>query len=102
MPTILLLSLLLTLLFELPFALAWGVRKRGLVLVILMNLLTNPAVVTLHYLTGLTLIWELAAVVTEGFCCRGMIRKPWLFALLINTFSYSMGELLQFVLRRCF
>ena len=40
-------------------------------------------------------ILEAAAVVVEGFCCRGVIQKPWLFAFCINLFSYGVGELLQ-------
>ena len=97
-------SLGLTLVLELAFALVWCVRGRGLVLVALMNLLTNPTVVTLHWvavrLLGLppvpvTAILELAAVAAEGFCCRGVIRRPWVFAFLINLFSFSAGALLQ-------
>ena len=103
----LLISLLLTLVLELLFALIWGVRKRGLVLVILMNILTNPAVVLLHFFciaflgwTGFLpiLVLELAAIVIEGFCCRGMIRKPWLFAVCVNVFSYAIGELIQLLI----
>lgn len=97
-------ALALTLVFELLFALVWGVRQRGLLLVILMNILTNPAVNVLYYgayLLGwqsawLVLLLELAAAATEGFCCKGMIRRPWLFAVLVNAFSYGMGELIQF------
>lgn len=100
----LVISLVLTLALELLFALLWGVRKKALLLVGLMNVLTNPAVVTLHFLctrflgwTGFlpVLILEAAAVVVEGFCCRGVIQKPWLFAFCINLFSYGVGELLQ-------
>ena len=97
-------ALLLTLTFELLFALVWGVRKDRLLLVVLMNIMTNPAVNLLHYLAVYLLGWpafwvipvlELAAVITEGFCCKGVIRRPWLFAVLINAFSYSMGALIQ-------
>lgn len=99
-------SLGLTLALELAFAWVWGVRGRGLTLVVLMNLLTNPAVVTLHWVSvhrlGLpswpvTAILELAAVVAEGFCCRGVLRRPWVFAFLINLFSFSAGALLQVI-----
>ncbi len=90
-------SLVLTLVFELLFALVWGVRGKGLVLVILMNVLTNPAVVVLHHLTGWIYILEIAAILVEGFCCRGMIKKPWLFAVCVNVFSYTAGEILQLI-----
>ncbi len=99
-------SLVLTLVLELVFAWLWGIRGRGLVLVILMNILTNPAVVTLHYLCTAVLGWqellpvvllEAAAVTAEGFCCRGMIQKPWKFAICINLFSYFAGEILQLI-----
>lgn len=96
-------ALALTVAFELAFALVWGLRKKQLLLVILMNILTNPAVNLLYTCAyflgweswGLVLLLEAAAVVTEGCCCRGVIKHPWLFAILINAFSYSMGELLQ-------
>ena len=104
--TALALALGLTLVFELAFSLVWGLRKKQLLLVILMNILTNPAVNLLYalsYQIGWNRIWiilslELAAFITEGFCCRGMIQRPWLFALLVNGFSYSMGELLKCLL----
>ena len=98
-------ALALTLCFELLFALVWGVRKKGLLLVILMNLLTNPAVNLLWFLAWqigwssplLLLGLEIMVVLIEGLCCRGMIRRPWLFALSINVFSYTMGELVQYL-----
>ena len=97
-------SLLLTLVFEEGFALLWGLRgKRELGLVALMNCLTNPPVVLLYYTAvGLwhwnavlvTAVLEGAAVVVEWRCCRafsGQVRRPFLFALLINLFSYGAG-----------
>ena len=103
----LVISLVLTLIFELLFALVWGVRKKGLLLVVLMNILTNPTVVLLHFFciafcgwTGFfpVLVLELAAIVVEAFCCHGIVAKPWLFAFCINLFSSTMGELLQLLL----
>ena len=99
-------SLSLTLLLELAFALLWGVRGKGLLLVILMNILTNPAVVTLHYICTAVFGWngilpvlflEAAAITAEGICCRGVIQKPWTFAICINLFSYFAGEILQLI-----
>lgn len=102
----LLISLALTLVLELAFALAWGVRKEGLLLVVLMNVFTNPAVVTLHFLCTVRLEWpalpvtaalEAAAITAEGFCAKGMIRRPWRFAILVNLFSYGAGALLHLI-----
>ena len=101
---ILAVSLALTLAFEEGFALAWGLRgRRELGLVALMNCLTNPPVVLLyHTATGLwhwnavlaALVLETAAVVVEWQCCRAFseqVKRPFLFALLINLFSYGAG-----------
>lgn len=93
----------LTLLLELIFSLFWGLRKKELLLVVLMNLLTNPAVNLLYllaYLAGwvsplFVLALEAVVVITEGFCCRGIVHRPWLFACLVNLFSFGMGELLK-------
>ena len=100
----LLISLSLTLLLEEAFALVWGLRGRDLGLVALMNVMTNPAAVTLWFLARRILHWnglwlvlllEALVVLAEGLCCRGQIRRPWTFALLVNLFSYGMGQLLQ-------
>ena len=90
-------SLSLTLVIELVYALVWGVRGRDIWLVVLMNIMTNPTVVTIHFLfpTFPILILEAAVVGAEGLCARGRIRQPWLYALLVNTLSYSIGLLLQ-------
>lgn len=97
-------ALSLTLVLELLFALVWGIRRKGLLLVFLMNVMTNPAANLLHYIAvtrmGLPALWvvlflELAVVIAEGFCCKDMIRRPWLFAVLINAFSYTIGLLIR-------
>lgn len=102
--TSILAALALTLALELAFALAWGVQKEGLLVVALMNAMTNPAANVLFYLgvrllgwpaLWVTLVLEAAVAAAEGLCCRGVIRRPWLFALLVNLFSYGMGALVQ-------
>ena len=98
------LALFITLVLELVFALVWGLGKQQLWIVVLMNVLTNPAVNTLYSFMTAYLGWprlwpavalEIAVIAVEGLCCRGLIKKPWLFAVFINLFSYAGGVLLQ-------
>lgn len=104
MLTTLAVSLALTVILEEAFGLAWGLRgRRELGLVALMNCLTNPPVVLLyHTAAGLwhwnavivTVVLEGLAVLVEWRCCRAFseqVRRPFLFALLINLFSYGAG-----------
>lgn len=90
-------SLSLTLIIELIFALIWGIRGKKLWLVVGMNVLTNPAAVTVHFLFPAfpVLILEAAVIAAEELCARGDIRRPWLYVLLANTLSYCIGLLLQ-------
>ena len=106
----LIVSLLLTLALEELFALVWGLWGRDLTLVLLLNLLTNPLAVSVHF--ALCRMWELPeipvvpvieslVVLTEGACCQSLghkIRHPWVFALAVNLFSYGTGVLLQTIL----
>ena len=102
--TALVVSLLLTLLLEEGFALAWGLRgRRELALAALVNCLTNPPVVLLyHTAVGLghwspalaAAVLECGAVVVEWRCYKAFseqLRRPFLFSLLANAFSYGTG-----------
>lgn len=101
---ILAVSLLLTLILEELFALLWGLRgKREWGLVALVNCLTNPPVVLLYHTAAGLWHWnpalvaaalEITAVVVEWRCYRAFseqVKKPLLFALLVNLFSYGIG-----------
>lgn len=93
-----LISLGLTLVLEGGFALALRVRGRDLLLLALVNVLTNPLVVLANSLWGVILLPELLAVAVEAGLygwCRGRIRHPVLFALGANVFSYTTGVVLQ-------
>ena len=103
--TALLISLLLTLLLECAFAFVTGARTpRRLLLVALVNTLTNPPVVLLCTMFPsplLTAVMELAAVLTEGAIYRARadwLRRPFLFSLAVNAFSYLTGLLLNLLL----
>ena len=92
-------SLGLTLLFEIPFAYLFGVRGRhDLKLAVLVNVLTNPAVVLLKAMGLPILLLEGAAIAVEAFWyhqCGENIRRPVLLAVCANAFSYSIGVLLN-------
>lgn len=102
-------SLALTLVLELSYARFWGVRGRhDFLLAAAVNLLTNPVVVFVYYLVWyrrfqvnqgfVTLGLEIWAVVTEALLYRKFaktIRRPWLFSLSVNAFSYAAGELIN-------
>ncbi len=107
----LIISLLLTLLLESIFAFVVGVRgKMDYLLLVLVNLLTNPLVVLLYSLsllfipfTGIwvQLILEAMAVMTEGIYYKKYaisIKRPFLFSLCINGFSYGVGLLINYFL----
>lgn len=101
-------SFVLTLILELGFSLALGVRgRRDLLLVFLVNLLTNPAVVVFHSLLltrtelsviGIVVTLELLAVLTEWLCYKYRsqnIQRPFLFSLGANAFSFLCGMLIS-------
>ncbi len=104
-------SLLLTLLLEEGLALFVGVRdKKDIVLIALVNVLTNPLVVMSYYLAVhyshvnrivVAFILEVTAVLTEGYYYRTYgktLCRPLLFAFCANLFSYSIGQLLNILL----
>ncbi len=96
-------SLLLTVALELMFALLFKIRGRTLIIVILVNILTNPAVVVLYLLLcrhytfpplAVVPILEVSAFLAEALIyktrCRS-IQHPFIFALGANLFSYLCG-----------
>lgn len=102
-------SLGITLILELAFALFWGIRDHhDLRLAVLVNVLTNPIVVFVYYYVRIrhlplnygwiTIGMEAFAVVTEALLYKKFsrtIQRPWLFSLSANAFSYAVGELIN-------
>ena len=103
--TVFFVSLGLTLLVEVPVAYCWGLRSRhDLTVAVLVNVLTNPAVVLLNGLLSAAPWWavqlplEAAAIAVEGFCyrhCGENIRRPYLLSLCANCISYGAGLVLN-------
>ena len=98
----LILSLLLTELIEVPICYALGFRGSELIIVLLANVVTNPAVVFLHHLFtvftplpewSFTLGLELAAFLTEALIYRRATKRrlPMLDSFIANAASYSIG-----------
>lgn len=97
-------SLTLTLILELFFALIFKVRGKALLLTIFANILTNPAVVVLYLLfcrhytfpeAVVISILEISAVVVEAVIYKTSgIKRPFLLSLGANAFSYLCGLLI--------
>ena len=103
-------SLALTLVLESGFFLLIGKRnKKDLLLVVLVNVLTNPAVVLLYWLAVayagynriiIIAVLEVLAVLTEGYMYKKHgqeFKRPYGFSLLANMFSYGIGLVIQMI-----
>ena len=90
-------SLLLTQVLELGVLL--GVKKwskQNVIILLLVNVLTNPAAVYLAFLGGGTVLIqvpiEIAVILVEGFIYKSFgMKKPFRFALLANGISWMIG-----------
>ncbi len=105
------LSLILTLVLELCFGYLCRIRdKKDIVLLVLVNIITNPLVVMSYYMIvhyshinriAVVMVLELMAILTEGYYYKtygNVFRRPILFALFANVFSYGIGQLLNTLL----
>jgi len=106
------LSLALTIILESGFFLLTGKRnKKDLLLVALVNVMTNPAVVLLYWLVAaysdfnwiITIaVLEVLAVLTEGYIYKKHgqeFKRPYGFSLFANMVSYGTGLLVQMMFR---
>jgi hypothetical protein len=81
--------------------------KKDFLLVVLVNVLTNPVVVLLYWLAASYTDWntiivliplELFAVFTEGYYYKkygSSFYRPYLFSATTNVFSFGTGLLIQ-------
>ena len=101
-------SLILTLILEAGFFFLAGKRnKKDLLLVILVNIITNPLVVLLYWLAVSYTAWpavvviaplELFAVLAEGYYYQKYgqdFKRPYLFSAAANMFSFGIGAIIQ-------
>lgn len=107
-------ALLLTVLLEGLFGVIWGVRGgRNYIIMLLANVMTNPLVNVIHSffayelrlggvaMTLITAMLEIAAVIAEWlvYKSRADIKKPFLFSLCANGFSFLCGIIINIFLR---
>ena len=96
-------SLGLTLLIELPIGFAMGMRgKKHILLMVLINVLTNPAAVLACWLGAAQIPVEIAVFGVEAGIFywfskddKWQIKHPVLLALLANLISWASGILIQ-------
>lgn len=96
-------SLALTLAFELPLAFLWGVRGRALIVVTLANIMTNPLAVALHLAAGIPqLPIEIGVAIAEAVVYRTFsqtpgwqIPRPVLLGIVSNAASWGLGLIMQ-------
>lgn len=107
-------ALLLTVLLEGLFGVIWGVRGgRNYIIMLLANVMTNPLVNVIHSFFAyelrlgvvamalITAVLEIAAVIAEWlvYKSRTDIKKPFLFSLCANGFSFLCGIIINIFLR---
>lgn len=102
-------SLVLTLLAEVPFAALYGLKGKKLALTVLANIFTNPAANVVNYLLKAytqvppyitILAVEAAVILTEGKIyksCFSDIKDPMVLSLALNGISYTLGGALATV-----
>ena len=109
LPLIMLICLSSTIVIELIMSLLLGIRnKKDILNVILVNIMTNPLVVSiLMYITYNRLfnttisiiILEILVILTEGFTYKKVLTfdkiNPYVLSLILNISSYFIGGLLN-------
>ena len=98
-------SLILTLVLELTAGFCFGYRrKKLLILVVLVNVLTNPPAVLLHWLGVPQIPIEIVVILIEALVYtwfsrdeRWIVPKPVQFAIVGNCFSWGTGLLIQWI-----
>ena len=102
-------ALIITIIIELIAAIVIGLKKKDLINVILVNIMTNPLVVTVPlYINvkygllerNITLfIFEIFALLSEGFVYSKYLKykkiNPYVISLILNLSSYLTGVIIN-------
>lgn len=110
LPKIMLVCLILTIIIEILTGIICGIRsKKDIINILLVNVLTNPIVVSLPFYMMLRyglkarytamIVLEILTVFVEGLVYSKVLEykkiKPFLIALILNVSSYFIGEVIN-------
>ena len=109
LPIIMVKCLILTILIEVILAFILGIRKGDTLIVILVNIMTNPLVVSLPifmlvrfgttYRIITLVILELLTIFVEGLVYSKTLNfkkiNPYILSLILNIVSYGLGEIIN-------
>lgn len=112
LPLIMVRCLLVTIISEVMVALILKVRRKDLIYVILVNIMTNPIVVSLpfyinikyglSYRNYLLIFLEISTVILEGLIYKKTLNYKkinWLLlSFILNLFSYLIGEVINILI----
>lgn len=113
LPFLLFLNLSMTIILELVLSVFLRVKKKDLIYVVLVNILTNPLLNTLsvfsflkfHYQSFVItiLVLEIVVVLIEGFIYKKVVEfkkiNPFQLSFILNLFSFIIGLIISFSLQ---
>lgn len=111
LPFIMARALILTILIEVSVSFILGYRKKDLLNVVLVNIMTNPLVVTIPVYVNVKyglmprnivlLIFELLAVLSEGYVYNKYLDRKkincYLLSVILNLSSYLFGLIINYL-----
>ncbi len=111
LPKVMIISLACTIIIEVITAFILKYRKKDLINIILVNILTNPllnsVLVGINYYYGLKarnislIILEILVVLVEGFIYQRYLERRkingYLLSIILNVASYGIGKLINMI-----
>lgn len=112
LPNIMIVCLISTIIIELIIAIILKIKGKDLINVILVNIMTNPIVVTIPYYLNVNygliyrnislFILEILTVISEGYIYKKYLDfkeiNPYLLALILNISSYTIGIIINYII----
>jgi len=111
LPIYMIQCLLITIIAECIIARIFKIEIKDLIIVLLVNVLTNPLLVSISFSTGIffgniyriivTIILEILVVFTEGFIYKKILFEkkfnPYTLSLILNISSYIVGWIINYI-----